>query len=358
MPKRVVISDTFLTMIDRLWYGRHPLCWLLWPFAMLYRVAVSFRRYYLQYFRQRQFPVPIIIVGNLTVGGVGKTPLVIALANQLSACGVRVGIVSRGYRAHVNHYPYEVSIDDDAVCVGDEPLLLAKKTGCPVVIAPKRVDAVQFLLDNYQSQIIISDDGLQHYAMGRAIEIVVIDGLRGLGNGLCLPAGPLRESASRLQQADFIVINGASSSNDQVSRDLEKTLSNGLYSKTYRMDLVPGELTSLVSATSINIEDLNYPVAAVAAIGNPKRFFATLKALGVVFNPYPFADHHFFHAEELSFVEKIVVMTEKDAVKCQSFATDTMYFLPVDAKADDKFWDALWVHEQLQGYKDASGSFG
>lgn len=358
MPKRVVISDTFLSMIDKLWYGRHPLSWLLWPFATLYRVSVSFRRCYLQYFRQQQFPVPIIIVGNLTVGGVGKTPLVIALAKQLSLRGVRVGIVSRGYRANVNHYPYKVSIDDDALFVGDEPLLLAKKTGCPVVIAPKRVDAVQFLLDNYQSQIIISDDGLQHYAMGRAIEIVVIDGLRGLGNGLCLPAGPLRESARRLQQADFIVVNGASSANDHVSRDLAKTLSNGLYSKTYRLALVPGELTSLVSATPINIEELNYPVAAVAAIGNPNRFFATLEALGVAFNPYPFADHHFFHPEELNFVEKIVVMTEKDAVKCQSFATDIMYFLPVDAKVDDKFWDALWVHEQLQGYKDASGSFG
>jgi tetraacyldisaccharide 4'-kinase len=319
------------TLMNKLWYTRHPLRWFLWPAALLYRMITAVRRVYLLQFAQQCFPVPIIVVGNLTVGGVGKTPLVIELARQLQARGVRVGIVSRGYGSRLDHYPHEVSPDEDAANVGDEPLLLAKKTGCPVVIAPKRTDAVQYLLDKHQCQMIISDDGLQHYAMGRAIEIVVIDGVRGFGNGLCLPAGPLRESPSRLQRVDFVVVNGAA------SRD----------SAYYHMDLLPGKITQLVSGQQITLDELTPPIAAVAAIGYPERFFATLKALGVVFNAYPFADHHRFRADELLFAEKTVVMTEKDAVKCLPFATESMYFLPVEAKVDDTFFDTLY--EKLQG---------
>ena len=321
-----------LSLVDRIWYGRHPLRWLLFPFACVFSAMTALRRIYLQRFCQHHFSIPIIVVGNITVGGVGKTPLVIALAKQLQARGLRVGIVSRGYRAKVRSFPFEVSQDANAALVGDEPLLLAKKTGSPVVIAPKRAKAVQYLIDKYQSQIIISDDGLQHYSMGRAIEIVVIDGIRGLGNGLCLPAGPLRESEHRLQQADFLVVNG------------------GKWSNAYRMDLQPGELTQLTSGKTLTLSELHDPVAAVAAIGHPARFFATLRAMGVAFKAYPFADHHSFTPKELGVKEKIVVMTEKDAVKCQSFATDAMYFLPVQAMVDDKFWDALWSHKQLQGY--------
>jgi len=321
-----------LAIIDKLWYKQHPMRWLLLPLAWIYQCISGLRRIYLQRFRQRQFPVPIIVVGNLTVGGVGKTPLVIALAQQLREQGLRVGIVSRGYGASVRHFPYEVSADADAVSVGDEPLLLAQKTSCPVVIAPKRVQAVQYLLDKYQSQVIISDDGLQHYAMGRAIEIVVIDGQRGLGNGLCLPAGPLREGVKRLQQADLIVVNGAE------------------WPNAYRMDLIPGELKQLTSGKSISAGELHGSVAAIAAIGNPQRFFATLAALGIAFKPYCFPDHHYFQAAELCVEEDIIVMTEKDAVKCQELATETMYFLPVQASLGDDFWQALWAHPKLQGY--------
>jgi len=319
-------------LIDKFWYNKHPLRWLLYPTALAYRAIVALRRFYLQQFRQKKFPVPIIVVGNITVGGVGKTPLVIALAQQLRARGLRVGLVSRGYGARVAHYPHEISEDDQAAMVGDEPLLLAKKTGCPVVIAPKRAEAVQYLLDHHQSQVVISDDGLQHYAMGRAIEIVVIDGVRGLGNGLCLPAGPLREGRNRLQQTDFLVING------------------GHWPNAYRMDLVPGEFIQLVSGHSTALLPSQEPVAAVAGIGNPGRFFATLNELGILFHAYPFADHHPFQTHDLCVSEKIVVMTEKDAVKCRSFATDAMYVLPVDAIISDTFWEALWSHEQLKGF--------
>ena len=319
--------------IDKLWYRHHPLRWLLLPCALVYQAITIMRRHYLQRYRQKHVSVPVSIVGNLTVGGVGKTPLVIALACQFKAQGLRVGIVSRGFGAQVCMFPHEVKFDENASLVGDEPLLLAKKTGCPVVVAPKRNDAVQYLIETHQSQIIISDDGLQHYAMGRAIEIVVIDGTRGLGNGLCLPAGPLREGPSRLSQADFIVVNG------------------GDWPNAYRMDLEPGHLTQLSTGDSMQLSDLTIPFAAVAGIGNPERFFSQLKAMGLVFKAYSFADHHVFQPKDLSVSEKMVVMTEKDAVKCESFATEAMYFLPVEAHLPDKFWDALLMHQQLQGLK-------
>ncbi|KTD08660.1 tetraacyldisaccharide 4'-kinase [Legionella jamestowniensis] len=321
----------FSLAVDRLWYRKHPLRWLLWPFAQFYKLVISIRRVYLLRFRQQQFPVPIIVVGNLTVGGVGKTPLVIALAKKMQARGLRVGIVSRGYGASIKRFPYEVHPNDDAWLTGDEPLLIAKKTNCPVVISPRRTEAVQYLLANHQSEVIISDDGLQHYAMGRAIEIVVIDGIRGLGNKLCLPAGPLREPSKRLQKADFIVIN------------------EGEEDQNYRMTLEAGCLTNILTGQEVKKEAITTPVAAVAAIGHPQRFFATLHNLGISFKKYPFPDHHRFQPHELQFREKIVVMTEKDAVKCQAFAMNSWYFLPVEATLDDTFWQALWSHKQLQG---------
>lgn len=325
-------------LIERLWYRPHALRWILFPITVLYCGVVFFRRMFLQTFRQHRFSVPIIVVGNLTVGGVGKTPLVIALAKALQARGLRVGIVSRGYGSQVNRYPYEVTKDAMASLVGDEPLLLARKTNCPVVIAPKRTKAVQYLLDNYQSQVIISDDGLQHYAMGRAIEIVVIDGHRGFGNGHCLPGGPLRERIRRLKKADFIVVNGS-----------QEFKMRGVYTNTwYRMDLLPGEITQLRSGKCIPVTELKQPIVALAAIGHPQRFFDLLKTLGLLFKPYPLADHYPLQSETFNFKEKEVVMTEKDAVKCLAFATDSMYYLPVEAKIDEKFWDALWSHKQLQ----------
>ena len=317
--------------LDKLWYTRQPCRWLLWPLALAYQALSVMRRHYLQRFCQQHFSVPVIVVGNISVGGVGKTPLVIALAQKLQAQGLRVGIVSRGYKASVTSFPHEVTVHDTAARVGDEPLLLAKRAGCPVVIAPCRVQAVRYLLEAHQSQVVISDDGLQHYHMGRAIEIAVMDGVRGLGNGLCLPAGPLRERARRLDEVDFIVVNG------------------GTWRDGFRMDLQPGRLTQLTHGKTIDVAQLTGSVAAVAAIGHPQRFFTTLHALGVQFNAYPFADHYALQAHDLRMPEQTVVMTEKDAVKCQSFALDSMYYLPVDAMVSDAFWQALWSHEQLKG---------
>ncbi|MCX7117475.1 MAG: tetraacyldisaccharide 4'-kinase [Legionellales bacterium] len=314
-------------IVDKVWYGHHPVRWLLWPFANIYRVLIYVRRHYLQY-RQRPSAVPIIVVGNLTVGGAGKTPLVIALVKYLQAEGHRVGVVSRGYGSSADAFPLEVSAHTLVALAGDEPLLIARKTGSPVVIAPHRVDAVAYLLKQHAIDVVISDDGLQHYAMGRSIEIAVIDGLRGLGNGLCLPAGPLRESSKRLHEVDLLVVNGPG---EPLGQDVQ----------VYRMDMVPGDIKSLLSDTISPSSALIQPVAAVAGIGHPGRFFTTLKALGLSFRAYVFPDHHPFQIKDFAVSEKTVVMTEKDAVKCESFATDAMYYLPVEATIEDSFWEVF-----------------
>jgi tetraacyldisaccharide 4'-kinase len=319
--------------MQRLWYGRrHPLSLLLLPFSWLYQSVSVLRRWYLRRFCQQTSPVPLIVVGNLTVGGVGKTPLVIALAEALQANNLKVGIVSRGYGAQRCDFPYEIQRDDTAREVGDEPLMMAQKLTCPVVIAPKRMEAVTYLLEHHQVQIIISDDGLQHYKMGRAIEIAVIDGTRGLGNGFCLPAGPLRESARRLKQVDFIVVNGA-------SKD-----------KAYEMNLIPGSIKNLASGEEIAPDAFKGPIAAVAATGNPQRFYSTLGQLGIEFTPYSYPDHYQFQLNDFKHINSAVIMTEKDAVKCRSFKSEQLYYLPVSARLDEAFWHALWAHQQLQGY--------
>lgn len=328
----MILSRFKSKLLNKLWYPGYY-GYLLWPLALGFKCIVWFRRTYLQLTRKKSCEVPVIIVGNLTVGGVGKTPLVIELAKQLRARGLRVGIVSRGYGASASSYPHDIQPNDLASQVGDEPLLLAQKTRCPVIIDPKRTRAVKYLIDNHQSQIIISDDGLQHYAMARAIEMIVIDGIRGLGNELCLPAGPLRESKRRLNEADFVVVNGG---------DYTLPLT------TYRMQVIPGTLTQLSTGKLTSINQLPTPAAAVAGIGHPERFFASLQNLGIVFNPYVFPDHHPFQANDLILNESTIVMTEKDAIKCQRFATNSMYFLPIEVILSQQFWDKLWNHPAIK----------
>lgn len=318
--------------LEQLWYGQQPLKWVLWPLAFVYGRFARVRRWVLETFFQVTSPVPIIIVGNLTVGGVGKTPLVIELAKKLQQKGLKVGIVSRGYGAKIKTFPHEVQSDDSANLVGDEPLLLVQKTHCPVVIAPKRVDAVDYLLQKYQCQIILSDDGLQHYRMGRAIEIAVIDGVRGLGNGFCLPAGPLRESKKRLNEVDFVVVNG------------------GTWEQAYPMILKPNQLIELGTNKEVGLDFIQEEVAAVAAIGHPQRFYSTLSQLGIKYKAYSYPDHFQFRADDLNYSQSSIIMTEKDAVKCRAFHSEKMYYLSIEAELSDTFWEALWSHQRLQGY--------
>lgn len=370
--------------IDYIWYKKNIISYLLLPISFIYQFICFLRRRYLQQFKQKKIDVPIIVVGNISVGGVGKTPLVIAIARKCIDRGLKVGIVSRGYGAKRKDYPYQVKASDAPSLVGDEPLLLAMHVNSPVIIDPNRVRAVGYLLDNYMLDVIISDDGMQHYAMPRSIEIAVIDGSRMFANGFCLPSGPLRESPKRLNSVDFVVVNrplrelaadsicaktrGAEPQCTSVHEDLgrESTKQFGInveFSKTfnslpndtniceldienkniYQMYMRPGKITRIVDNVNIAVNDINGAVSAVAGIGNPDRFFTTLKMIGIKFKEYKFADHYLFTKEDFVSFAKNVIMTEKDAVKCRDFATDTMYFLPVEAQLPVEFWNDLWL---------------
>ena len=197
-------------MIEKLWYGKNKSFWLLLPFSFLYGLISCVRRqlYKLGIFKSWQSPVPIIVIGNLSAGGNGKTPLAISLIEALKAKGLKVGLVSRGYGGKSNHYPLILDENTSTKQAGDEPVLIYHRTHVPVAVAPKRVDAVKALLDSHQLDVILTDDGLQHYALARDIEIVVVDGKRLFGNGWWIPAGPMRERRSRLKSVDLIIING------------------------------------------------------------------------------------------------------------------------------------------------------
>src|SRR3990167_5247181 len=225
-------------LLEKLWYEKNAARFILWPFSLIYQAIFFIRRKYLQIFYRKSFDIPVIVVGNISVGGVGKTPVVIALSNELIKHGYKVGIVSRGYGCKVRDFPYEVKPTDAASLVGDEPLLLTKRTNSPVIIDPNRPRAVEFLLNNHVVDVIISDDGLQHYALSRKLEIAVVDGGRMFGNGCCLPAGPLRERPSRLKKVDFVVVNG----------DSEVKLPD-----SYNLELRPGNLIKILDNSQISI---------------------------------------------------------------------------------------------------------
>jgi tetraacyldisaccharide 4'-kinase len=277
--------------------------------------------------------VPVLVVGNVSVGGTGKTPVTIALCAALQQAGFKPGVISRGYRAQPPVFPHRVDPSDSADHCGDEPLLIARRTGCPVVIAPKRADAARALLQYHDCDVLICDDGLQHYALQRDIEIAVVDAARGFGNGHCLPLGPLREPLSRLQRVDAILLNGA---DNEASSNREKR---------YGFRLQPSAFVNLHSGESVAPREwcAQYPqVHALAGIGNPARFFTTLRELGCTPIEHAFADHHTFTAEDLRFGDALpLVMTEKDAVKCVDFASAQHWYLQVGAALPDSLISAL-----------------
>ncbi len=324
------------TYLQQFWQKITPLHRLLYPLMWCFHGVVILRKKLLMLFFSQSSAVPIIVVGNLTTGGVGKTPLVIEIVAACQSRGLRVGVVSRGYKARCKNFPHEVRVVDSAQDVGDEPLLIAEKTRVPVVIAPNRVAAVRYLRKHHAPQVIVSDDGLQHYRMPRAVEIVVLDGVRQLGNQRLLPVGPLRESPSRLKTVDFIVVN------------------DGSWPHAYAMTLQPQALRSLKQGGVVAADEIQYPIAAVAGIGHPERFFQTLTALSFSFESHIFPDHYAFSLKDFKNMTKTILMTEKDAVKCRAFATDAMYFLPVKAVIEQSFWDALWVHPALVNLKSVS----
>lgn len=323
------------------WYGRGALAWLLWPASLLFGAVASFRRLFfrLRIFRSHDIGISVIVVGNLTAGGSGKTPLVLRIVEILREHGWRPGIVSRGYGGSAAE-PREANIASDPAEVGDEPILLARRSGCPVWVAPDRVAACRALRAQHpECNVIVTDDGLQHYALRRDVEICVVDA-RGFGNGLLQPAGPLREPASRLHSVDAVVTHGA----------------KGVAG--YAMTLEGDRLVSLTDARELRAAKsfAGQRVHAVAGIGDPKRFFLHLARFGLKVLPHPFPDHHPFRAGDFAFGDSDpVVMTEKDAVKCKRIARDhaqaQFWVLPVSASLDPAF--ERWLLEKLVGPKAA-----
>ncbi|EKF75220.1 tetraacyldisaccharide 4`-kinase [Alcanivorax hongdengensis A-11-3] len=308
--------------VEKQWYQGNPSGWMsaLKPLSML--VSMEARRRLKRFHRRRQIPpVPVLVVGNITVGGTGKTPLVIALVEAAHQRGLTVAVISRGYGGTTTDYPQVVRADSNALEVGDEPVLIARRTGAPVILNPDRRAALDYAIERFNPQLVISDDGLQHYALPRSAEVVVIDGQRGLGNGQCLPAGPLREPAERLKEVDFLISTG------------------GGWAGAHPMLMHPAGVAPVAGG---EIQDLvafqrRAPqVHAVAGIGNPKRFFNLLNLLGFSIKPHVFPDHHAYRAEELHFGDDLpVLMTEKDAVKCAPFAEPNWWALPVEARLPD-----------------------
>ena len=308
--------------LNALWYGDSRLRWLLWPASAVYRSLVSLRRtaYRREMLKAVELPVPVIVVGNVSVGGTGKTPFVIWLAAQLRQRNLRVGIVTRGYRGRAADWPRLVTADSDPREVGDEPVLLARRSGCPVAAGPDRVAAAERLLEEHPIDVLLSDDGLQHYRLGRRFEIAVVDGVRGMGNGLCLPAGPLREPVERIHQVDAIVVNGGDWGHAGVFR------ATAVVTGVRRVK--DGEPRALASFKGREVH-------AVAGIGNPQRFFDLLEDEGLDVIPHPLEDHADFDPAQLEFDEPgSVLITEKDAVKCEEFAHDDVWCVVVDLQFD------------------------
>lgn len=316
-------------MIARIWSGESPLWLLLLPLSWLYGLVSGAIRlsYRLGLKKAWRAPVPVVVVGNLTAGGNGKTPVVVWLVEQLQQHGIRVGVVSRGYGGKAKRYPLLLTSDTTTEEAGDEPVLIYQRTGAPVAVSPNRREAVEAILAQHSVQIIVTDDGLQHYRLARDKEIVVIDGVRRFGNGWWLPAGPMRERASRLKTVDAVIANGGVARAGEIP-----------------MRLIPGLAVNLRTGERSEVREL-VPCVAMAGIGHPPRFFATLSECGVTpEQTFALADHQALTQADVQAMVKpgqTLVMTEKDAVKCRSFAEDNWWYLPVDAQLEGEQANSL-----------------
>lgn len=323
--------------LERRWYRTAPAPLLLRPLGWLYGLiadAIARRRKA----QARRLPRPVIVVGNIAVGGTGKTPLVLWLIEELRALGHRPGVISRGYGGRAPHYPLLVDAATDPALCGDEPALIARRTGVPLAVAPDRFAAGQLLIERDEVTILIADDGLQHYRLQRDLEFCVVDGTRGLGNGARLPAGPLREAPARLDDVDLVVVNGT----QRVALDT--------VTPRVTMKLAATEALPLAGGKPWPLDDLaGSTVHAVAGIGNPARFFATLRSHGIEVIEHPFPDHHAYAAGDLDFGhERPLLMTEKDAVKCTAFAQPDWWWVPARARLEPA--DAARVRELLSRF--------
>ena len=312
------------------WKSRNPIAWLLWPVSLVYCVAALIHRicYSVGIRRISRFDSPIIAIGNITVGGTGKTPFTIWLVDYLLQKGFSPGVVSRGYGRKDTSKSWVVQPNNDPESVGDEPYLIAMRTGVPVAVSKKRSNAISLLMGTTDCDIFVCDDALQHHSLAVDLKIALTDAEYRFGNGFCLPAGPLREPASRLKAADLQLVRGKGEANE--------------HSMAYQFVQV------------VNIKDnenrlpieclLEQPIIAVAGIGNPDSFFDMLAEMGVEYNSFPFADHHRFTENDFMSIDTDstpIVMTEKDAVKCQKFAKDNWWYIALDVVVSDDFVSAI-----------------
>jgi tetraacyldisaccharide 4'-kinase len=319
-----------VSWIDNMWYSpswyHWPVIILLLPLTALFWGLSGLRRWLfrLQIKPSVSIPALVIVVGNISVGGNGKTPLVVYLAKRLRQEGYHPGVLSRGYGGKNARYPLTVDHLSNVDLVGDEAILMRQHINCPLVVDPIRPRGAMELVEKHKCDVIICDDGLQHYALNRDIEIVVMDGQRRCGNHLLLPAGPLREAAWRLDTADFLVLNGGLVTNGE-----------------YLMSLESGKLINVKYPNkSLSINDLRSPVTALAAIGNPQRFFSLLEKKRVKLkDQISFVDHHAFIKKDIP--SGTVIMTEKDAVKCTQIVHDDCWYLPVSARLTNQFESQL-----------------
>jgi tetraacyldisaccharide 4'-kinase len=308
----------------RVWYRKTCAGLSLWPLSKVFEGIVWLRRtcYRHGWLTTTIFPVPVIVVGNITVGGAGKTPLIIRLAQLLKENGYRPGIVSRGYGGRSASWPQWVDAESNTGDVGDEALLIAARTGCPMAVSPVRAEACRLLLDKAHCDVLLSDDGLQHYALGRTLEIAVIDGERRFGNGWCLPAGPLREPTARLKEVDLIVVNGGQPQPNE-----------------FPMRMTGAEAVNLLTGQRKPLVDFKSgPCHAVAGIGHPARFFKHLEKAGLACIRHDFPDHFAFRRQDVDFGDAFpILMTEKDAVKCKAFTNEKLWAVPIEADVDSAF---------------------
>jgi len=334
-------------MLNRIWYGGSVAYLILLPFAGLFALLAAARRYLYKkgFLRRYRMPVPVVVVGNITAGGAGKTPVTVWLAEVLKNEGMNPAIISRGYGGKVTGEVLQVTAGSDPVLVGDEPVLLARRTGCPVFVNANRVESATEAVGQ-GADVIISDDGLQHYRLRRDAEIAVVDGSRGIGNGYLLPAGPLRESERRLMSVDRVLVQRAVG--DTGARYGNRILDI----RTSRFSLAGEILHKIADETTTELKTFDgQSVHAVAGIANPERFFRQLERRGMNVIRHPLPDHARISADDVNFSDELaVIVTEKDAVKCTAFAHERLWYLPVHVVFDidqNTHWVSA-LHAKLQ----------
>lgn len=337
------MASSLESTLTRAWLRRGPLALALWPLSLPLRALAALRRglYRAGVLKSERLPVPVVVVGNIFVGGTGKTPLTIWLVDQLRAAGMRPGVISRGHGG-AEAAPREVLPASSAAEVGDEPLLIAARAGCPVVVGRRRVEAGRRLLELHpEVDVLVADDGLQHYALRRDVEIVLFDG-RGVGNGLVLPAGPLREPPSR--RRDFTVVNAPA---------IDPALARAVGGDPWQMRLLGDEAVRLDGSARLPLAALRGKrLLAAAGIGNPGRFFAMLRAAGLEVAELPLPDHHDFRDDPFRGVDAdVILVTEKDAVKCRQLENinddPRLWVVPVSARIDPAL--AAQIVEKCRG---------